>query len=200
MPTMRPAAAWLRGACAAALLAAAASSTAAAQQGDRYPATIQFGTGLVTIPVAWVSPNNTDAWLNTSGRYTPTFPDSPVKQGFASLWNTNIAVDVHLLQRFSLGVAAYDQNIDFGFFGQALLLRDNQFSGMPAIAVGFRNLGNCKIEDRMLLGCDVVATATSGSSSIATRTSSRGRRCTRWRPRTSPSGRPPGGCRSRRSA
>ena len=54
MPTMRPAAAWLRGACAAALLAAAASSTAAAQQGDRYPATIQFGTGLVTIPVAWV--------------------------------------------------------------------------------------------------------------------------------------------------
>ena len=159
MPTMRPAAAWLRGACAAALLAAAASSTAAAQQGDRYPATIQFGTGLVTIPVAWVSPNNTDAWLNTSGRYTPTFPDSPVKQGFASLWNTNIAVDVHLLQRFSVGVAAYDQNIDFGFFGQALLLRDNQFSGMPAIAVGFRNLGNCKIEDRMLLGCDVVATA-----------------------------------------
>ena len=158
MPTMRPAAAWLRGACAAALLAAATSSTAAAQQGDRYPATMQFGTGLVTIPVAWVSPSNTDTWLNTSGRYTPTFPDSPVKQGFASLWNTNIALDVHFLQRFSVGVAAYDQNIDYGFFGQVLLLRDNQVSGLPALAVGFRNLGNCKVEDRMLLACDVVAT------------------------------------------
>ena len=157
MPTMRPAAAWLRGACAMALLAVG-SSTAAAQQGDRYPATMQFGTGLVTIPVAWVSPNSTDAWLNTSGRYTPTFPDSPTKQGFSSLWNTNIAIDVHLLQRFSVGVAAYDQNIDYGFFGQVLLLRDNQVSGLPALAVGFRNLGNCKVEDRMLLGCDVVAT------------------------------------------
>lgn len=157
MPTMRPAAAWLRGACAAALLAAT-SSTAAAQQGDRYPATMQFGTGLVTIPVAWVSPNSTDAWLNTSGRYTPTFPGSPVRQGFASLWNTNIAIDLHFLQRFSVGVAAYDQNIDYGFFGQVLLLRDNQFSGLPALAVGFRNLGNCKVEDRMLLACDVVAT------------------------------------------
>jgi hypothetical protein len=154
---MRPAAAWLRGACATALLAAA-SSTAAAQQGDRYPATIQFGTGLVNIPVAWVSPNSTDAWLNTSGRYTPTFPDSPVKQGFASLWNTNIAIDVHLLQRFSVGVAAYDQNIDYGFFGQALLLRDNEVGGLPALAVGFRNLGNCKTQERMLLGCDVIAT------------------------------------------
>lgn len=157
MPTMRPAAAWLRGACAAALIAVA-SSTAAAQQGDLYPATMQFGTGLVNIPVAWVSPNSTDAWLNTSGRYTPTFPDTPVKQGFASLWNTNIALDVHLLQRFSIGVAAYDQNIDYGFFGQVLLLRDNQIAGLPALAVGFRNLGNCAVEDRMLLGCDVVAT------------------------------------------
>ena len=157
MPTMRPAAAWLRGVCAAALFAAA-SSTADAQQGDRYPATLQFGTGLVTIPVAWVSPSSTDAWLNTSGRYTPTFPDTPVEQGFASLWNTNIALDVHLLQRVSIGVAAYDQNIDYGFFGQVLLLRDNQFAGLPALAVGFRNLGNCKVQERMLLGCDVVAT------------------------------------------
>jgi hypothetical protein len=154
---MRPAAAWLRGACAATLVAIA-SSTAAAQQGDRYPATMQFGTGLVTIPVAWISPRSTDAWLSTSGRYTPTSPDSPTKQGFASLWNTNIALDVHLMQRFSLGVAAYDQNIDYGFFGQVLLLRENQFGGLPALAVGFRNLGNCKTEDRMLLGCDVEAT------------------------------------------
>ncbi|MFL5575611.1 MAG: hypothetical protein ACJ79S_06565 [Gemmatimonadaceae bacterium] len=138
---------------------AAAQATGAAPTAyaaDPYPATLQFGTGLVTIPVAWISPNNTDVWLNTSGRYTPTFPNSPTKQGFASLWNTNIALDVHLLNRFSLGVAAYDQNVDYGFFGQLQLLRENQgYSGVPAISVGFRNLGNCKQEDRMLLACDV---------------------------------------------
>ena len=162
MRTLRPGAAWFGGACAAALLAAA--SPALAQQpvatapapADPYPATLQFGTGLITIPTAWVSPNNTDVGLTTSGRYTPTFPNSAVKQGFASLWNTNIAVDVHLLGRLSVGAAAYDQNVDYGFFGQALLLKDEQFRGAPAIAVGIRNVGNCKTEDRMLLGCDVI--------------------------------------------
>jgi hypothetical protein len=166
MPTLRSGTVWLGGACAV-LLAAAAPKVAAqgtAQpidpgsvvQGDPYPATLQFGTGLITIPVGWVSPNNTDVWLNTSGRYTPTFPGSPVAQGLASLWNTNVALDVHFLRRFSLGVAAYDQNVDYGFFGQVQALRgDEGFRGMPAVSVGFRNLGNCKQEDRMLLACDV---------------------------------------------
>lgn len=166
MRTLRSGAAWLGGACAAMVAAAApqagaqgpAQPTAPAPvaSGDPYPATLQFGTGLITIPVAWISPNNTDVWLNTSGRYTPTFPNSPTKQGFASLWNTNIAVDAHFLNRFSVGVAAYDQNVDYGFFGQVQVLRENQgYQGVPAISVGFRNLGNCKQEDRMLLACDV---------------------------------------------
>ena len=167
MRTMRSAVAGLASVGLSALLPLAASpATMAAQEQqlpqplqqprDPYPATLQFGTGLISIPVAWVSPRNTDAWLNTSGRYTPTFPNAPVKQGFASLWNTNITTEIHFLGRVSAGVSVYDQNPDYGFFGQALLLRDDQFAGAPAIAVGVRNIGNCKHEDRMLLACDVV--------------------------------------------
>lgn len=158
MRTTRSAVTRLGGAGLLALLAAspAVAQQPSPQQGDPYPATLQFGTGLITIPVAWVSPRNTDAWLNTSGRYTPTFPDAPVKQGFASLWNTNIATEVHLAGRVAAGISVYDQNPDYGFFGQLLLLRDNQFGGAPAIAVGVRNIGNCSHQDRMLLACDVV--------------------------------------------
>ena len=107
MRTTRSAVTRLGGAGLLALLAAspAVAQQPSPQQGDPYPATLQFGTGLITIPVAWVSPRNTDAWLNTSGRYTPTFPDAPVKQGFASLWNTNIATEVHLAGRVAAGIS-----------------------------------------------------------------------------------------------
>ncbi|HET7457133.1 MAG TPA: hypothetical protein VFJ74_05740 [Gemmatimonadaceae bacterium] len=159
MRTMRSAATRLGGAGLLALLlagSAAAQQQQLLQQTDPYPATTLFGTGLVTIPVAWVSPRTTDAWLTTSGLYLPSGPDYAVKQGFASLWNTNISTEVHLLGRVAIGAAAYDQNADFGFFGQVLLLKQNQLGGAPALAVGVRNIGNCKTEDRVFIGCDVV--------------------------------------------
>lgn len=151
MRTMRPGVAWLGGLVAAVL---AAAPQAHAQQQDPYSATMQFGTGLITIPVAWVSPTNLDAWITASARNTPTFPNSAVAQGIPSRLNTNIAIDMHFMGRVSVGIAAYDQNVSYGVFGQALVLRDNQFGFLPGVAVGVRNLGNCKTEDRMLLGCD----------------------------------------------
>ncbi len=50
----------------------------------------------------------------------------------------------------------YSNNPEWGFFGQGLLVKDGQFSSfMPAIAVGFRNLGPYDHEDRFLIGHDI---------------------------------------------
>ena len=124
-----------------------------AQQQDPYHATLYFGTGLVTIPTAWVSPNSYDAWFNISAKRLPVAPG--VSQSTASLLNTNVALDVHLFNRLSVGVAAYDQNIDYGFFGQLLLLRDQVASPLPGLAVGVRNVGPDSHEDRFLVGHDI---------------------------------------------
>ncbi len=148
MRTMRPKCVWLTGAVAAIFSIAPALH---AQQPEPYPATLHFGTGLINIPVAWVSPNNSDVWVQTSAKTIKYAPN----QNFATYINTNIALDVHFLGRVSVGASAYDQNPDYGLFGQLLLLKANQFGFAPALAVGVRNLGNCKTETRLLNGCDI---------------------------------------------
>jgi hypothetical protein len=148
MRTMRPKCVWLTGAVAAMFCIAPAVH---AQQPEPYPATLHFGTGLVNIPVAWVSPNNSDVWVQTSAKTIKYAPN----QNFATYINTNISIDTHFYGRVSIGASAYDQNPDYGFFGQVLLLKPNQFRFSPAVAVGVRNVGNCKTETRLLNGCDI---------------------------------------------
>ncbi len=141
--------------------ALAATTVAAArvdaQQSDPYHATLYQGTGLVTIPVAWVSPTSFDAWFAISGKNLPSYDvaSGQSKQGFASLWNTNVALDVHMFGRASVGVSAYDQNIDYGFFGQVLLLEDKLGTPMPGVAIGVRNVGPGKHQDRFYIAHDV---------------------------------------------
>ena len=130
------------------------AARAEAQQQDPYHATLYFGTGLVNTPVAWVSPRSYDAFFNISGKNLPSFPD-PGKQSFASLWNTNVALDVHLFGRVSVGAVAYSQNPDIGFFAQGLLLKDQANSPIPGIAVGVRNLGGGKHQDRFFIAHDI---------------------------------------------
>lgn len=137
-----------------ALATALFSARAGAQQLDPYHQTLYFGTGLVNIPVAWVSPRSYDAFFNISGKHLPSFPD-PGKQSFASLWNTNVALDVHLFGRLSVGAVAYDQNPDYGFFAQALLLPDRIGSPLPSVAVGARNIGGGKHQDRFFIAHDI---------------------------------------------
>lgn len=151
MRTMRRAVATVTGALAATLSLAA---SAAAQQPDPYYETLHFGTGLIETPVAWVSPNNADAWFAIQGVNYPYYPD-PGQMSFASKWNTNVALDTHWFGRLSVGAAAYSQNPNWGIFGQLLLLRDNQFGFLPAISVGARNIGPYKHEDRYLIGDDI---------------------------------------------
>ncbi len=139
-------------------LSLAALATAAplgAQQRDAYPATLYFGTGLITIPTAWVSPRSLDMWVQTAGKTIPYFIDES-KHSIPSKWNTNISLDVHFGGRASVGVSAYSQNPEVGFFGQALLLRDRPETFLPGVAIGVRNVGyQVKCQDRYLSGHDI---------------------------------------------
>lgn len=129
-------------------------SMARAQEGfDPYPATMHYGTGLINTPVAWVSPQSGDGWFNISGKRIQYY--GPADATFATQFNTNVSLDTHWMGRFSVGVSAYSQNPEWGFFGQAMLLKDNQVSFLPGIAVGVRNLGPYEHEDRFLIGHDI---------------------------------------------
>jgi hypothetical protein len=157
MRTMRSAVGLMPRALAASLLlaSAAAAQDAPTVQRTPYPATLQFGTGLINIPVAWVSPRNADMWLNTSGKTIEHYIDVDA-MNWATKWNTNIAIDTHWLGRFSVGAAAYSQNPEWGFFGQVMLLREEQFGGMvPSVAIGVRNLGPYDHSDRLLIAHDI---------------------------------------------
>ena len=134
-----------------------------AQQQDLYPATLQFGTGLIDIPVAWVSPNSGDLWVQTSAKRIP-YGGGDAELNLASTWNTNVAIDTHWARRFSLGVSLYSQNPEAGFFGHALLVREQPDRAWPSVSIGFRNLGTLKHEDRFLIGHDVSFDSNGGSS------------------------------------
>lgn len=125
---------------------------------EPYQATLQFGTGLIHTPVAWISPRTGAVWLNTSAKEIPFWPDE-AEMGVYTRWNTNLAIETHWFGRFSVGASVYSQNPDWGFFGQALLLRDGQFGFLPGVAVGVRNLGPCERQDRLLVGCDITLDA-----------------------------------------
>ena len=124
------------------------------EQVDPYAPTLHFGTGLINVPVAWVAPRNGALFVGTSGKEIPSAANESAMK-FATRWNTNIAFQTDWIGRFSVGVAAYSQNIDWGFFGQALLLRDGALGFLPGVAVGVRNLGPDKHQERFLIGHDI---------------------------------------------
>lgn len=153
MRTMRPGVAWMAGA----VLALAAVPQLEAQSRDPYGPTIQFGTGLINTPVAWVAPRSGDIWVITSGKNMPYAPN-PDEHNFATRWNTNLSAETHWLGRFTIGAAAYSQNPEWGFFGRLLVLRDGQFGFAPALAIGARNLGPYDHTDRHLTAHDICLT------------------------------------------
>ena len=135
-----------------------AATSIAAHRDEWYPATLDFGTGLIQVPTAWVSPANSDFWLSYGGMHMNAPAGHP---GTPSHWNGNFAIDTHWLHRFDIGFSMYSNNPEWGFFGQVLAVREGQFaSAMPAIAFGARNVGPFQHEDRFLLGTDVVVDST----------------------------------------
>ncbi|HUF26540.1 MAG TPA: hypothetical protein VMM18_06100 [Gemmatimonadaceae bacterium] len=151
----------LTGALTALIFVAARSE---AQGLDPYPVTLYYGTGLVTIPVAWVAPVNADVRLSSTGKRIPFAPD-PEAHNFATLWNTNLALETHWLGRVTAGVSLYSQNPEWGLFGSLLLLRDGQVPLLPSVAVGVRNVGRYKHEDRFKVGHDLELRDTTGGLS-----------------------------------
>jgi hypothetical protein len=132
-----------------------AASSGGAQQVEPYPQTLQFGAGYVNTPAAWVSRRTADSWLTLSAKDLPSFGD-PSQSSLASRLNSNLALDTHWGGRVSIGASLYSQNPEWGAFAQALLLRDGDLGFLPALAVGARNIGRYKHEDRFLIGHDVV--------------------------------------------
>ena len=87
-----------------------------------YPSTLDYGTGLIDDPVAWISPNSGDIWVTASGKIV-SYCATPCTINFADKLNSNLSIDTHWRQRFSIGLSVYSQNPDYGFYGQALLLK-----------------------------------------------------------------------------
>ena len=143
---------WGAIACATAV---AVSSARAQQQVQPYGQTLQFGAGYINTPAAWVSRRSADSWLTLSAKDLPSFGD-PSKNGLASRLNSNFSLDTHWGGRVSVGASLYSQNPEWGFFAQGLILRDGDSGFLPALAVGVRNVGRFKHEDRFLIGHDVV--------------------------------------------
>lgn len=154
MRMMRLGAALLGGALGAATL----TSALAAQ--EMYPATLHYGSGLVTIPVAWVSPRSGDLWITSSATTLPSNPGRWQLQNAVN-WNTNGAIETDWFGHLALGVSLYSQNPEWGAFGRLLIADERELSQhhglawMPSIAVGVRNVGPFEHEDRLLVGYDL---------------------------------------------
>jgi hypothetical protein len=137
------------------------STLPAAADAILYPSTLDYGTGLVDIPVAWVSPNSGDVWVTASGKIV-NYCTTPCTINFGDKFNSNLSIDTHWKQRFSVGLSVYSQNPDYGFFGQALILKQQPSKMWPSIALGFRNLGPDTHEERFLVGHDISVSPTGG--------------------------------------
>ncbi len=139
----------------------------ASAQSDRapqpYTSTLIHGAGLVTIPVAWISPGTGDFFLAVSGRAVRDAGIIPKPSG--SRWEMTESVELHLAGRLSVGISLYDPTtMQVGAFGQVLLVQQPE-SGpkwLPSVAIGVRNLGSSKYQDRFVTGYERAVDAYGG--------------------------------------
>src|SRR5581483_12254188 len=108
--------------CAVAALAGVPVAAASQTQFDRpavapYAPTLTFGTGLVSIPVAWASPGTGDLFAAVSARAVGVGSYQPRARG--SLWDLTQSLELHLGGRVSLGGSLYSTKTQqVGGFGQ----------------------------------------------------------------------------------
>jgi hypothetical protein len=123
-----------------------------------YPQTLYWGSGLIDVPVAWVSPVSGDFSVGFSGK---TLKGSQLSSGldFGNGLNSNSAFAFSILGRAEVGVALFSDNPEWGFFGRALILDEENFRGraglagwIPSVAAGIRNVGPYSKIDRFSLG------------------------------------------------
>ena len=139
-------AAALRVALSAAILAAASAAPAAAQQ--VYPQTLYWGAGLIDIPVAWTAPLTGDFAINYSNKTFDRGDPGAPKINYNDRQNSQLTMSMSFLGHLETGVAFYSSNPEWGFFGQATVVNQDQLRDrgglmkwIPSLAVGARNVG-----------------------------------------------------------
>ena len=135
---------------------AALARPLAAQQ--TYPQTLYWGAGLIDIPVAWVAPLSGDFALNYSGKTFEKGDQTITKINYNDQLNSQLTFSVSVFGRVEAGVAFYSSNPEYGFFGQALVLNEEDYRGrpggwfIPSIAFGVRGVGPYEQVDRFGIG------------------------------------------------
>ncbi|MBX9927704.1 MAG: hypothetical protein K2X99_02220 [Gemmatimonadaceae bacterium] len=122
-----------------------------------YTPTLTYGTGLINVPTAWVSPISGDVWFSLSSRAVAGNDLSPTN--FRSSLDQTLNVDAHFYGRLSVGGSVYNvSNEQVGGFAQALLVRSSEDSPrwLPSVAVGVRAVGASGRQDRYLTGASRV--------------------------------------------
>ena len=137
---------------------AARAGVLGAQQNQVYPQTLYWGSGLIDIPVAWVPPVSGDFAINYAGKQVQRDPNEP-KINYSNKVNSQLTLSLAAFGRVDLGYAAFSSNPEFGFFGRALLLREEDLGQsnlarwlVPSVAVGMRNIGSYSHIDRFGIG------------------------------------------------
>jgi hypothetical protein len=148
----------IRGTLAAGAVIAALGTGGIAHAQQTYPQSIYWGAGLIDIPVAWVSPLTGDFAVNYSGKRFEADPGKP-KINYSNSINSQLTMSMSLFGRAEVGYAAYSSNVEWGLFGNALLLSENDFRArgglgrwMPSVGVGVRNVGPYDHIDRFGVG------------------------------------------------
>ena len=148
-----------------AAVAGAALLTIVAQRADAqqtFPQTIYWGSGLIDIPAAWVGPIPGDFAINYSGKHFDADPNSE-KINYSSNLNSQLTFAISGWGMLEAGWAAYSSNPEWGFFGHALLINQQNLRArggaagwVPSVAVGVRNLGPYKHIDRFGVGYNLL--------------------------------------------
>jgi len=146
----------IRGATLLAAVVLAAGQILAAQ--ESFPQTLYWGSGLIDIPAAWVSPLTGDFGIAYGGKTFRQSPSLPTIN-FVSQYRSSLQISASFLGRVEAGVSFLSTNPEWGFFGQALVLDQNQFRDkvglarwIPSFAVGLRNVGPYGQMDRFGVG------------------------------------------------
>ena len=148
-----------------AAVAVAAILSGAVQRVDAqqtFPQTIYWGSGLVDIPTAWVSPLPGDFAINYSGKRFDADPNSE-KINYNNRLNSQLTFSLTGWSFLEAGWAAYSANPEWGFFGKALLINQQAMRAkggaagwVPGVAVGMRNIGPYKHIDRFGVGYNLL--------------------------------------------
>jgi hypothetical protein len=128
------------------------------QAQQEFPQTLYWGAGLIDIPAAWVAPITGDFAINYSGKQFKIDPSRP-KINYNDKLNSQLTFSMSFAGRVEAGVAAFSSNPEWGFFGQGLVVRQEDFkpkggamAWIPSVAVGVRNVGPYDKVDRFGVG------------------------------------------------